>query len=81
MCTPHASPHPSTGGHSPGSLRITLRNAGPRPDLQELIAALEDEKRAVDPFAVVSLERSLLASAPVDELRSRLRALLEGAER
>lgn len=64
-----------------GSMRATLHNASPQPDLQELIAALEDEKRAVDPFAVVSLERSLLASAPVDELRSRLRALLEGAER
>jgi hypothetical protein len=64
-----------------GSLRAALHGAGPQPDLTELIAALEDEQRVVDPCGVVSLEQSLLAAAPVDELRSRLRALLEGSDR
>lgn len=55
------------------ALRARLRD----PELLALIAALEDEERTVDPQAVVSLERSLHAAAPVDELRCRLRRLVD----
>jgi hypothetical protein len=59
------------------SLAHALRARLHDPELLALIAVLEDEKRTVDPQTVVSLERSLYAAAPVEELRCRLRRLAD----
>jgi hypothetical protein len=55
-----------------------------QPELEELVAVLEDDDRPLDPYAVVTLERWLNdpcgsfrdPDAPVAELRSRLRSEL-----
>jgi len=60
-----------------------------QPELEELVAVLEDDDRPLDPCAVVTLERWLNdpgesfrdADAPVDELRSRLRRGLTELDR
>lgn len=59
------------------SLAQALRRRVDDPELLALIAVLEDETRALDPQALVALERSLHAAAPDDELRCRLRRLAD----
>lgn len=71
------------------SADVAVRVAAVRPELKELIAALEDPRRTPEPEAVVTIERWLHVSpqplhdseVPVDQLRSRLRSLLADFDR
>jgi hypothetical protein len=71
------------------SADVAVRVAAVRPELKELIAALEDPRRTPEPEAVVTIERWLHVSpqplhdseVPVDQLRSRLRSLLVDFDR
>ena len=67
---------------------VAARIAAVRPELEALIAALEDDGRPLEPRAAVTLERRLRegglllrdSSLSVSELRSRLRSLLASFE-
>ncbi len=60
-----------------------------RPELEELVCALEDERRTLEPDTAVRFERRLYSSPSplhdpclsVEELRARLRSLLASIER
>ena len=68
---------------------VDARVAAVRPELEEIVDALENDPSTLRPQAAVALERGLHecplllrdASLPVTELRCRLRRLLESFER
>ncbi len=68
---------------------VAARVAAVRPELEEIVDALENDPSTLKPQAAVALERGLHecplllrdASLPVTELRCRLRRLLESFER
>jgi hypothetical protein len=76
-----------TAAEDPAS-EVAARIAAVRPELEALIAALEDDGRPLEPQAAVELERRLRdsdlllrdPSLSISELRSRLRSLLASFE-